>query len=132
MLIFPYICKKEECIMDQLATTQGNMVNEKLETAINLGCTMFSRTKEVRKKLGSQTEDNASLKKSLKELDKMSVELVDRLIEINARMNLTDKENNEAGTKSRVIRRSWLGKMGGRFLKRLENMRLTYQDIYTL
>ncbi len=58
--------------MSQCAEYNG-IVSEKLETAINIGCTMVSRSKKARKKLNTSTEDNASLKKSLKELDSMSI-----------------------------------------------------------
>ena len=54
--------------MNQTANYNGN-VNEKLETAIDIGCSMVSRAKKVRKKLGSLKEDDASL---IESFDKLS------------------------------------------------------------
>ena len=116
--------------MSQSAEYNGN-VNEKLETAINIGCTMVSRSKKVRKKLNSSAEDKTSLKKSLKDLDRMSMELIDKLFEINARLDLSAKEDSQTSTQhskfhlllNRILRSS---------RKRIEKMRLTYQDMYTL
>lgn len=116
--------------MSQSAEYNG-IVNEKLETAINIGCTMVSRSKKARKKLNSSNDDNASLKKSLKELDRMSIELIDKLFEINARLDLPVKEDSRTSTQhnkfslllKRILRSS---------RKKIENMKLTYQDMYTL
>ncbi len=85
--------------MNQSADHNG-IVNEKLETAINIGCTMVSRSKKVRKQLDSSTEDGTALKKSLKELDKMSMELIDKLVEINARIDLPAKEDSPAAPRT--------------------------------
>ena len=106
-------------------------VNEKLETAINIGCTMVSRSKKVRKKLNSSTDDNASLKKSLKELDRMSIELIDKLFEINIRLDLPVKEDSMTSTQHNKFR-LLLKRILRSSRKRIENMKLTYQDIYTL
>jgi hypothetical protein len=116
--------------MNQTVTME-NGVSEQLENAIDIGCTMVSRAKKMRKKLGIDREDEASMKKSLKELDRMSVELVDKLIEINVRIGLPNGKNAEKDTKDRNIQ-SWLGKIMNRFYKKLDKMRFTYQDIYTL
>ena len=114
-----------------LSAEYNGIVNEKLETAINIGCTMVSRSKKVRKKLDSTTDDNSSLKKSLKELDKMSIELIDKLFEINAQIDLPVKEDNMAS-----IQHSKFRLLQNRILqfsrKRIENMKLAYQDMYTL
>ena len=116
--------------MGQFAENNG-IVNEKLETAINIGCTMVSRSKKVRKKLDSSTDDNTSLKKSLKELDKMSIELIDKLFEINARIDLPVKEENRTNIRYNKLR-LLLNRILRSSRKRVENMKLTYQDIYTL
>jgi hypothetical protein len=109
----------------------NEIVNEKLETAINIGCTMVSRSKKVRKQLDLSTDEGTALKKSLKELDKMSMELIDKLFEINARIDLSVKEDGPAGiphSKFRLL----LSRIFRSSRKRLENMKLIYQDIYTL
>lgn len=116
--------------MNQSAEYSG-IVNEKLETAINIGCTMVSRSKKVQKKLDSSTDDNTSLKKSLKELDKMSIELIDKLFEINARIDLPVKEENRTSIRYNKLR-LLLNRILRSSRKRVENMKLTYQDIYTL
>jgi len=116
--------------MSQSAEYNG-IVSEKLETAINIGCTMVSRSKKARKKLNSSTDGNASLKKSLKYLDNMSVELIDKLFEINARLDLPVKKDSRTSIQhnefhlllNRILRWS---------RKRIKNMKLTYQDMYTL
>ena len=116
--------------MSQSAENIG-MVNEKLETAINIGCTMVSKSKQIRKKLNSSTDDNAYLKKSMKELDRMSIEIIDKLFEITARIDLPDGKNNKTSpekTKFRLL----LNRILRSSRKRIENMRVTYQDMYTL
>jgi septal ring factor EnvC (AmiA/AmiB activator) len=122
--------EKEEFIMSQSAEYNG-IVNEKLETAINIGCTMVSRSKKVRKKLNSATEDKTSLKKSLKDLDKMSMDLIDKLFEINAQIDLPSKENNPTNTQHGKLR-SVLSRIFRSSRKRIEKMKLAYQDMYTL
>ena len=107
------------------------MVSEKLETAINIGCIMVSKSKKVRKKLNSSAEDNISLRKSLKELNRMSIELIDQLFEINARIDLPIERINNTNLKRNKLL-LFLNKVMSRFRKRIENMRLTYQDMYTL
>ena len=92
---------------------------------------MVSRAKKLRKKLGINGEDEATMKKSLKEFDRMSLELVDKLIEINARISLPNGEDAEEDTNDRKIR-SWLGKIMSRIYKKLDIIRFTYQDILTL
>jgi predicted RNase H-like nuclease (RuvC/YqgF family) len=109
----------------------NGIVNEKLETAINIGCTMISRSKKVRKKLNSSTDNNESLKKSLKELDRMSIELIDKLFEINARIDLPAEKKDMTSPKYNKVR-SFLNRILSRSLKRIEKMRLTYQDMYSL
>jgi predicted RNase H-like nuclease (RuvC/YqgF family) len=116
--------------MSQSAEHNG-IVNEKLETAINIGCTMVSRSKKVRKKLDSSSDDNTSLKKSLKDLDRMSMELIDKLFEINAQIDLPSKENSRTGTQHSKFR-LLLNRILRSSRKRIENMKLTYQDMYTL
>ena len=116
--------------MGQFAENNG-IVNEKLETAINIGCTMVSRSKKVRKKLNSSTDDNASLIKSLKELDRMSIELIDKLFEINARIDLPDEKTNKTSLKNNKLP-LFLDRILSRSRKRIEKMRLTYRDMYTL
>ena len=116
--------------MSQFAENNG-MVSEKLETAINIGCTMVSKSKQVRKKLNSSPDDNTSLRKSLKELDRMSIELIDQLFEINARIDLPVERINNTNLKRNKLR-LFLNRIMSRFRKRIENMRLTYQDMYTL
>lgn len=116
--------------MNQTADHNG-IVNEKLETAINIGCSMVSRAKKVRKKLGSFREDDTALKESLKELDTMSMELIDKLFEINARIDLTE---NKASHQSHQYGkfRTRLNKIFRTSRKRIEKMKLAYQDMYTL
>jgi predicted nucleic acid-binding Zn-ribbon protein len=116
--------------MGQSAEYSG-IVYERLETAINIGCTMVSRSRKVRKQLNSSADDTASLKKSLKELNRMSVELMDKLVEINARIDLPDEKNNGTNPKINKLR-LWLDRFLSSSRKRIENMRLTYRDIYTL
>jgi predicted RNase H-like nuclease (RuvC/YqgF family) len=116
--------------MNQSAEHNG-IFNEKLETAINIGCTMVSRSKKVRKKFDSTTDDNTSLKKSLKELDKLSIELIDKLVEINARIDLPVKEDSRTSMQHNKFR-LLLSKILRSSRKRIENMKLTYQDMYTL
>ena len=116
--------------MSQSADYNG-IVNEKLETAIKIGCTMVSRSKKVRKKLDMSVDDNSSLKKSLRELDEMSIELIDKLFEINARIDLPVKEDrgtNIQHSKFRLL----LIRVLQSSRKRIEKMKLAYQDIYTL
>ena len=108
-----------------------DIVNEKLETAINIGCTMVSRSKEVRKKIKSSDEDKTSLVKSMKELDKMSIELIDKLFEINARIDLRAGEDYPDSTKPDKSR-GVLGRLLKSSLKRIEKMKLAYQDMLTL
>jgi predicted RNase H-like nuclease (RuvC/YqgF family) len=122
--------KEGRGIMNQSAEYNG-IVNEKLETAINIGCTMVSRSKKVRKKLDSTTDDNSSLKKSLKELDKMSMELIDKLFEINAQIDLPVKEDSMASIQHSKFR-LLLNRILQFSRKRIENMKLAYQDMYTL
>jgi predicted RNase H-like nuclease (RuvC/YqgF family) len=122
--------KEGRVIMNQSAEYNG-IVNEKLETAINIGCTMVSRSKKVRKKLDSTTDDNSSLKKSLKELDKMSNELIDKLFEINAQIDLPVKEDSMASIQHSKFR-LLLNRILQFSRKRIENMKLAYQDMYTL
>ena len=107
------------------------MVNETLESAISIGCTMVSRSKQVRKKLNSSADDKTSVKKSLKELDRMSIELIDKLVEINARIDLPVDRNNTKSPKNNRLG-LFLKRFMSRFRKRIENMKLTYQDMYTL
>jgi predicted RNase H-like nuclease (RuvC/YqgF family) len=107
------------------------MVNEKLETAISIGCTMVSRSKKVRKQINSSTEEGTALKESLKELDKMSMELIDKLVEINARIDLPEKEDTSAAH-TRGKFRSLLNSIFRSSQKRIEKMKLSYQDMYTL
>lgn len=116
--------------MNQSADHNG-IVNEKLETAINIGCTMVSRSKKVRKQLESSTDDSTALKKSLKELDKMSMELVDKLVEINARIDLPAKKDSLADAPHGKFR-SLLNNLFLSSRKRIEKMKLSYQDMYTL
>ncbi len=116
--------------MSQSAEYDG-IVSEKLETAINIGCTMVSRSKKARKKLNSSTDDNASLKKSLKELDRMSIELIDKLFEINARIDLPVKEDSMTSTQHNMFR-LLLNRILRLSRKWIENMKLTYQEMYTL
>ena len=116
--------------MSQSAEYNG-IVNEKLETAIKIGCTMVSRSKKVRKKLDSTTDDNSSLKKSLKELDKMSIELIDKLFEINAQIDLPVREDSMASIQHSKFR-LLLNRILQFSRKRIENMKLAYQDMYTL
>ena len=116
--------------MNQTVEYNG-IVNEKLETAINIGCCMVSRSKKVRKKLDSSIDDNTSLKKSLKKLDKMSIELIDKLFEINARIDLPVKEESRSRIQHNKFR-LFLVRILRSSRKRLENMKLTYQDMYTL
>ena len=116
--------------MDHSVEYNG-IVNEKLETAINIGCTMVSRSKKVRKKLDSTTDDNTSLKKSLKELDKMSIELIDKLFEINAQIDLPVKEDSMTSIQHSKFR-LLLNRIWQLSQKRIKNMKLAYQDIYTL
>ena len=116
--------------MCQSAEVNG-IVSEKLETAINIGCTMVSRSKKVRKQLNSSTDDNTSVKESLKELDRMSMELIDKLFEINARIDLSVKEDNRTSTQHNRYR-SLLNRILRSSRKRIEKMKLTYQDMYTL
>jgi hypothetical protein len=113
------------------STENNEIVNEKIETAINIGCTMVSRSKKVRKKLNLSTDNNTSLKKSLKELDEMSIELIDKLFEINARIDLPDEKNNRTSLKNGKLR-IFFDRIISKSRKRFENMRLTYQDMYTL
>jgi predicted RNase H-like nuclease (RuvC/YqgF family) len=122
--------EKRQIIVAEFAEDRTD-VNEKLETAINIGCSMVSRSKEVRKKLKTSAEDKTALKKSLKELDRMSVELIDRLFEINARIDLAATANAQTipGKNKFLL---WLERRLNKFRKRAEAMRLTYQDIYTL
>jgi len=122
--------KEGRVIMNQSAEYNG-IVNEKLETAINIGCTMVSRSKKVRKKLDTNTDDNSSLKKSLKELDKMSIELIDKLFEINAQIDLPVKEDSMASIQHSKFR-LLLNRILQFSRKRIENMKLAYQDMYTL
>jgi len=122
--------KEGRVILNQSAEYNG-IVNEKLETAINIGCTMVSRSKKVRKKLDSTTDDNSSLKKSLKELDKMSNELIDKLFEINAQIDLPVKEDSMASIQHSKFR-LLLNRILQFSRKRIENMKLAYQDMYTL
>jgi predicted RNase H-like nuclease (RuvC/YqgF family) len=106
-------------------------LNDKIKNAINIGYTIVSWSEKMRKKRDAFTIDNASLKKSLKELDKMSVELVDRLLEINASITTLDRTNNETKpTSSRLY--NWLEKNVSKSRKRIEIMKLTYKDIYSL
>lgn len=107
------------------------VVNEKLETAINIGCSMISRSKEVRKKLKTSADDKTALKKSLKELDRMSFELMDKLFEINARIDLAATANAQTVPGKNKFH-VWLERRVNKFRKRVEAMRLTYRDIYTL
>jgi predicted RNase H-like nuclease (RuvC/YqgF family) len=107
------------------------IVNEKLETAINIGCTMVSRSQKVRKKLDSSSADNTSVRKSLKKLHKMSIELIDKLFEINAQIDFPVKEESQTLTRSSKIS-SWLNRIWNSSRKKIENMKITYQDIYTL
>ena len=116
--------------MSQSAEYNG-IVSEKLETAINIGCTMVSRSKKARKKLNSSTDDNASLKKSLKELDRMSIELIDKLFEINARLDLPVKEDSRTSTLHNKFR-LLLNNILRSSRKWIENMKLTYPDMDTL
>lgn len=116
--------------MNQTADYNG-IVNEKLETAINIGCSMVSRAKKVRKKLGSLKEDNTSLKESVKELDTMSMELIDKLFEINARIDLSERKDSHQGLQRGKVR-TWLNRILRTSRKRIEKMKLAYQDIYTL
>lgn len=109
----------------------SGIVNEKLETAINIGCTMVSKSKKVQKKLDSSTDENASLKKSLKKLDKMSIELIDKLFEINARIDLPVKEESRSRIQHSKFR-LYLVRILRSSRKRLEKMKLSYQDMYTL
>jgi hypothetical protein len=122
--------KGGKIIMNQAIEYKG-IVNEKLETAINIGCTMVSRSQKVRKKLDSSSADNTSVKKSLKKLNKMSIELIDKLFEINAQIDLPVKEESQT-----LIQRSkfssWLNRIWSVSRKRIEKMKITYQDIYTL
>ena len=90
---------------------------------------MVSRSKKMRKKFGSHSGDHASLKKSLKELDRMSIELVDKLFEINARIDLPESEEDESKSHEQTPR---LARILNRFQQRIEKMKLTYRDIYTL
>jgi hypothetical protein len=122
--------KGERIIMSQTAEYKG-IVNEKLETAINIGCTMVSRSQKVRKKLDSSSADNTSVKKSLKKLHKMSIELIDKLFEINAQIDLPVKEESQTLTQSRKLS-AWLNRIWSSSRKKIENMKITYQDIYTL
>ncbi len=119
-----------EVVMNQTALHNGT-VSEKLETAINLGCTMVSRSKEVRKKIKSSPEDRDSLKKSLKELDKMSIELVDKLFEINARIELHAGEDDQNTLRHNKFRQI-LDRLLRSSRKRIEKMKLAYQDMLTL
>lgn len=116
--------------MNQAVEYKG-IVNEKLETAINIGCTMVSRSKKVRKKLDSSSADNTSVKKSLKKLNKMSIELIDKLFEINAQIDLPVKEESQTLTQRSKFS-SWLNRIWTVSRKRIEKMKITYQDIYTL
>ena len=109
----------------------NGIVNEKLETAINIGCTMVSRSKKVRKKLDSTTDDTTSLKKSLKELDKMSIELIDKLFEINAQIDLPVKEDSMTSIQHSKFR-LLLNRIWQLSQKRIKSMKLAYQDMYTL
>jgi predicted RNase H-like nuclease (RuvC/YqgF family) len=116
--------------MSQSAEYNG-IVNEKLETAINIGCTMVSRSKKVRKQLNSSSDDNTSLKESLKDLDRMSMELIDKLFEINARIDVSVKEDNRTSAQHSRFR-LLLNRILRSSRKRIENMKLTYRDMYTL
>ena len=116
--------------MNQTAGNNG-IVNEKLETAIDLGCCMVSRAKKVRKKLGSSRKDDTSLKESLKELDMMSMELIDKLFEISARIDLSEKKTSHERIHYGKFR-GWINRLFHKFRKRIEKMKLAYQDMYTL
>ena len=116
--------------MSQSAEKIG-MVNEKLETAINIGCAMVSKSKQIQKKLNSSANDNASLKKSMKELDRMSIEIIDKLFEITARIDLPDGKNSKTSPEKSKFR-LLLNRILRSSRKRIENMRVTYQDVYTL
>jgi hypothetical protein len=130
MLIFTYLCIGRRFAMSHTVEYNGP-VGEKLETAIQIGCNMVSRSKEVRKKLSASVEEEASLKKALKELDRMSLELVDKLFEINARIASLE-ERKESGKKKANKIFTWLSGMLRKTRKKIESMRLAYQDIYSL
>jgi len=108
----------------------NGIVSDKLETAINIGCTMVSKSKKVRKQLDSSSDDNTSLKKSLKELDLMSIELIDKLFEINTRINQPVKEEDVNSQQNKI--RLWLSRILRFSRKRIDKMKLTYQEMYTL
>ena len=116
--------------MSQTASSNG-IVNEKLETAINIGCTMVSRSKKVRKKIKSSTDDNASLLKSMKELDKMSIDLIDKLVEINTRIDLRPEDDTQSLVQHGKFHRV-LGNIIRASRNRIEKMKLAYQDMLTL
>jgi predicted RNase H-like nuclease (RuvC/YqgF family) len=82
---------------------------------------MASRSRDIRKRLTSTGENNASIKDSLKELDRMSIELIDKLFEVNARIE--DPAEPSRNASQRILRS---------FRRILENMRFAYQEMYTL
>ena len=130
MLNFTYLCIWRRIVMSHTDAYNGNL-GEKLETAIHIGCSMVSRSKELRKKFSTPEEEKGSMKKSLKELDRMSIELVDKLFEINARLDLLEDWHKAEIKKDSKIH-TWLKGMLRRGRKTIESMRLAYQDIYSL
>ena len=116
--------------MNQQSDHNGT-VHKKLETAIEIGCTMVSRSKSIRKKLNSGGDDKVSIKESLKELDRMSIELIDKLFEINARIDLpAERPENADQAKNKF--RSWFDRILNNSRRKLESMRLTYQEMFML
>ena len=106
-------------------------VHENLETAIGIGCSMVTRSKEVRKNIKSRGDNSAGIKESLKELDRMSIELIDKLVEINARIDHPAGQPSDSDLKRSKIR-LWLETIRNSSRRMIDKMRLTYQDIYTL
>lgn len=116
--------------MDQSIENKG-IVKEKIEGAIDIGCTMVSRSKKVRKKLSSNTDNISSVKKSMEEMDRMTMELIDRLFEINARIDQSAKRKSRAGVLYQKLLNG-VNDLMRSFWKRMETMKLTYQDMFTL
>ncbi len=130
-MVLSYIVgKKIRSVMSHSAEKNG-IVNQQLETAINIGCTIASKSKKVRKKLNSSTDDSESVKKSLKELDRMSMALIDQLFQINARMDRAGEKKKSTGPGASNFR-LLLNTILKRSMQSIEKMRLTYQDIHNL